>query len=103
MAIARHDVPGALDPLQGTVVKTGTAAVVPSVAVPFAKPAAHGIAQRDLQNLQRSVECTAYRCIPHVKPDCLFPVSPSGIEIGAQALTRKRCLEIIENLLCVAG
>ena len=102
MPVSRQLGLGVRDPLQGAPVETRAAVVVPGLAVSVAKPSVHGVAQRDLQALQRPVEGGADRSIPDMEPAGLFPVFLNSLGIVAKARAREEDLEIVEDFVLVA-
>ena len=94
--------PGSRNPRQGAPVKSCTGVVMPGRAALFAESAVRGVAQRDLQSLQRSVECGADRSVPDMEAARRFPVAPGAIEMRDKALARECNLEIVKDPVRVA-
>src|ERR1700730_2074357 len=70
------------------VLQPDTRVVIPARAQFSGKLSVDLIAQRDLEPLDRPIECFAQRCIPHIQPKGLRGVTGSDAVVAPQPVLR---------------
>ena len=98
MAGALRGHPRVGNPLASPPVESGRRVVVPLLAVAGGELAVHGVAQHDLERLERPVERGGDGRVPRVEPQRLRPVFLGGLQVGADAFRRERRLETVEEV-----